>query len=595
METYVKRRASRGSSQLVVTLVLGIGIGFTLCYALFVWGKQSAEPSPTPVETASAPQEMPPIDETASVPAPPPDTEAEQPSVVESQDLPEPAAPAEPEATAPAEPGDDLWAARHLFIAVPGKTLTGEVRKFLAEIKPGGVVLLDDNTTNRDQTVRLVAQIKEAVGLGNGIADLPLVAVGQEGGALNLLRLAEAPSAAEIGARKDLGYARDAGRAVAEACASRGIGVLLGPVLDVALPAANEQTNNRAFGENPQLVTGLGLAFAEGVMSAGVVPVAKYFPGFGVKTQDWASAVPALSTDSLAPFMFAFNEAMASQVPGVQVGNAVVPALDNVPADRSGKVVQETIRGSFSYGGVVLSDDISGATAGEDAVKALQAGCDAVVCLSTNADQVRAVVAAIEAAAANDASLRKQLAESKVRLEAWQSWLRDPAPLKPAQALETYLARAVSETTPDTASTATSEPPEAPETPAPAATTEAAAPAAEEVVHVVAAGEFLAAIAEKHGVTVQQVMEWNNLRNDRLQVGQELKIRPAGTEPAVAEAPAPAPEGDLKKVEYTVKRGDSVYRIALNHGVSQEDVRKWNNLPGNSIDVGQKLVLYVKD
>ncbi len=42
---------------------------------------------------------------------------------------------------------------------------------------------------------------------------------------------------------------------------------------------------------------------------------------------------------------------------------------------------------------------------------------------------------------------------------------------------------------------------------------------------------------------------------------------------------------------YTVVRGDTLYRIAKNNGVTVTDLKNWNNLSGNIISVGQKLVV----
>jgi len=45
-------------------------------------------------------------------------------------------------------------------------------------------------------------------------------------------------------------------------------------------------------------------------------------------------------------------------------------------------------------------------------------------------------------------------------------------------------------------------------------------------VHVVEAGETLYRIARQNGVTVQQLRDWNHLKNDVIEVGQQLVISP---------------------------------------------------------------------
>ena len=58
--------------------------------------------------------------------------------------------------------------------------------------------------------------------------------------------------------------------------------------------------------------------------------------------------------------------------------------------------------------------------------------------------------------------------------------------------------------------------------PAPATAPAGSAPA----VHVVQAGETVFRIARQNGVSVQQIRQWNNLKNDVIEVGQQLVVAP---------------------------------------------------------------------
>jgi LysM repeat protein len=65
--------------------------------------------------------------------------------------------------------------------------------------------------------------------------------------------------------------------------------------------------------------------------------------------------------------------------------------------------------------------------------------------------------------------------------------------------------------------------------PAPEATEAASAPApggGSPSVHVVQAGETIFRIARQNGVSVQQIRQWNNLKNDVIEVGQQLVVSP---------------------------------------------------------------------
>lgn len=69
---------------------------------------------------------------------------------------------------------------------------------------------------------------------------------------------------------------------------------------------------------------------------------------------------------------------------------------------------------------------------------------------------------------------------------------------------------------------------------------------------------------------------------------------PAAPEPAVAQAPAPAPASapsvDSPAV-HVVQAGETVFRIARQNGVSVQQIRQWNNLKNDVIEVGQQLIV----
>ena len=138
------------------------------------------------------------------------------------------------------------------------------------------------------------------------------------------------------------------------------------------------------------------------------------------------------------------------------------------------------------------------------------------------------------------------------------------------------------------------------------------------VEYVVKSGDFLSSIATKHKVKYQDIMTWNHLNDEKLNTGQKLTIyvpadfvapgetapadtpksdAPAAAEPAPAAAPqentAAAPAGDTE-IDYTVKKGDNLANIAATYGVTADDIRGWNGIEGNRIDVGQQLKIRPK-
>jgi membrane-bound lytic murein transglycosylase D len=117
--------------------------------------------------------------------------------------------------------------------------------------------------------------------------------------------------------------------------------------------------------------------------------------------------------------------------------------------------------------------------------------------------------------------------------------------------------------------------------------------------HVVRNGDSLWSISRRHGVGVRELAAWNGMApGDTLAVGRTLVVWRQGTAPAGAAAAgasrAPAAEPMLRRVNYTVRRGDSLYRIANSFRVSIDDIKRWNSLDGKRhLQPGQRLVLHV--
>ena len=109
--------------------------------------------------------------------------------------------------------------------------------------------------------------------------------------------------------------------------------------------------------------------------------------------------------------------------------------------------------------------------------------------------------------------------------------------------------------------------------------------ATQKVEHRVKKGENLSTIASKYRVLISDLMTINNLKNDRLSIGQRLKI------PVKGGIYSNYPE----KISYTVKKGDTLGAIAEKYNTRASEIRKWNKMNPNNhlISIGQKLVLFV--
>lgn len=102
-------------------------------------------------------------------------------------------------------------------------------------------------------------------------------------------------------------------------------------------------------------------------------------------------------------------------------------------------------------------------------------------------------------------------------------------------------------------------------------------------------GDTLYRIAKAHGLSAEQLRALNGLKDNTIEVGQVLRI--AGKLPQKAAGAAATPSKPVSSTVYTVKTGDTVYRIAAQHGLSVAKLRAINNLKDNTITEGQVLRL----
>ena len=123
------------------------------------------------------------------------------------------------------------------------------------------------------------------------------------------------------------------------------------------------------------------------------------------------------------------------------------------------------------------------------------------------------------------------------------------------------------------------------------------------IIYKVKSGDYLGKIAGQYRVSVAQIKKWNNLKSNDIRVGQRLTIYRGGVAPSSASSSSSSSKttstsssstASGNKITYTVKSGDVLGRIAEKHGVSLANLKSWNGLTSNNIQVGQKLVIYTK-
>ena len=100
------------------------------------------------------------------------------------------------------------------------------------------------------------------------------------------------------------------------------------------------------------------------------------------------------------------------------------------------------------------------------------------------------------------------------------------------------------------------------------------------ITYTVKAGDSLYKIANTYGISVNEIKNLNNLNTNLLNVGQVLRIPSSNIDDE---------ELSANYIEYIVKRGDSLYRIAEDYNISISDLTSYNNLNSNALSIGQVL------
>ena len=99
----------------------------------------------------------------------------------------------------------------------------------------------------------------------------------------------------------------------------------------------------------------------------------------------------------------------------------------------------------------------------------------------------------------------------------------------------------------------------------------------EYINYTVKSGDSLYKIANNFNTTVNAIKDLNNLTSNNLQINQVLKI------------PTPSNTIENSYINYTVKSGDSLYKIASNFNTTVDDIKKLNNLTSNTLQINQVL------
>lgn len=289
-----------------------------------------------------------------------------------------------------------------------GTEASPELERLLSRYQPGALILFRRNIRDTRQLARLNGRIHE-ISRRKSFAPI-FIMVDQEGGVVTRVQIrTPIPSALALGKMDDPAFVQSFAKTQGELLESLGFNVNLAPVVDISSSTSDTFIGNRTFGDDPDKVSSLGVAYSKGLWDAGMIPTAKHFPGHGGTKQDSHhmvakknSTMEQLEERDLIPF----QDFVDSNFPRtIMVAHLSLPNVDpsGLPATYSPKLLQERLRGKMGYTGVIITDDLemSGAKVtrdpGERAIRAFLAGNDMLMFAGAPSHQRQAFQAMVKA------------------------------------------------------------------------------------------------------------------------------------------------------------------------------------------------------
>ncbi|MEJ1354608.1 MAG: beta-N-acetylhexosaminidase [Candidatus Sedimenticola sp. (ex Thyasira tokunagai)] len=276
-----------------------------------------------------------------------------------------------------------------VMLDLSGTTLTEEEREMLQHPAAGGVILFARNFETPEQVAELICRLNELR------QPSLLIAVDQEGGRVQRFKngFTRLPPAAWFGrqhknsSKKSKEITRSVGWLMAAELRAVGVDFSFAPVLDLGR-GISQVIGDRAFNASPAIVSELALAWMSGVHEAGMAAVGKHFPGHGGVTEDSHEALPVdrrNPQDIMVEDLLPFEQMIDAGLEAIMPAHVVYEKASNELAGFSRFWLQDVLRKKLGFQGVIFSDDLTMAAAGEvgdypeRATTALDAGCDMVL------------------------------------------------------------------------------------------------------------------------------------------------------------------------------------------------------------------------
>ena len=228
---------------------------------------------------------------------------------------------------------------------------------------------------------------------------------GEWGLSMRLSNTTRFPKNMMTGAISDLRLIEQYGEEVGRQCREMGIHVNFAPTVDVNSNPRNPVIGIRSFGEDPEEVARKAIAYSRGLEKAGIIAVAKHFPGHGDTSNDSHNTLPVIN-HGIARLneveLYPFSRFIQNGFAGIMVAHLNIPSLGTKgrPSSFSREVVTDLLRERMGFRGLCFTDGLAmkGAVIGKNesiAVLALKAGNDILVGPVNPEKEVEAVKLAV--------------------------------------------------------------------------------------------------------------------------------------------------------------------------------------------------------
>ncbi|NQU88430.1 MAG: serine hydrolase [Mariniphaga sp.] len=277
----------------------------------------------------------------------------------------------------------------------------GEIHKrqlinTIKEFKPGGILIMQGSPF---ETTKLINELQE-------VSNIPLLIAtdGETGLGFRIDSTITYPRAQALGAINNAQILYRMGTDIGKQFKQIGIHVNFAPVADVNTNPENPVINFRSFGENKYNVAEKASVLTQGMQDAGILAVAKHFPGHGDTQTDSHKILPALNKsleliDSIEAYPF--KQLINLGIGGIMTAHLHVPDVDTleIPATFSSNIIQKYLQEKLGFEGLIITDAMNmggvNLPEGQAELEALKAGNDMVEFVPDIAKTIETIIEAI--------------------------------------------------------------------------------------------------------------------------------------------------------------------------------------------------------